>query len=461
MVQFASQGTLIEQLLGLPMSDRLAVIEKMTNDEALSVLYDWRVWARPKQIAPPGKWTTWLNMCGRGYGKTRTGAEWTNGKARTSKTGRGALVGQTYSDIVDTMIEGESGILACASPDFRPEFKRAKQRVVWPNGAQAKCFTAEKPRRLRGPQHEFVWGDEIASWQYPREAHDQIMFGLRIGPHPQLLYTTTPKPIELLVELMKEAVICWDLRDAQRGAAILQRSIGVVVSTGSSYENASNLSEEWFNRTIRPYEGTRLGDQEIMARLLTDVPGALWKRELLDQLRVRHIDPLPEFKRIVVACDPAVTSAVTSSETGIIVAAKGINGHAYVLNDRSGRYTPNGWARELVNAYHHFDADRIIAEINNGGELVKLNVHTLDANVAYRGVTASRGKTVRAEPVAALYEQGKVHHVGTFGLLESQMTTYVPDSGLASPDRMDALVWAITDLMLGKQGAFVVVPSGG
>lgn len=450
---------LIARVLALPPAERIDYVAGLTNDDALALLYDWRVWGRPKQFAPPGKWTAWLNMGGRGSGKTRVGAEWIQEKAQTSSTGRLALVGITYSDVLDTMIEGESGIMSVARPDFRPVLKKQSQRLVWPNGAQAKLFSAEKPRRLRGPQHEYVWSDEIAAYQYPSEVFNQIMFGLRIGAQPQLCMTTTPKPIELLIELVKDAVICHDLRDAPADAEILQRSIRCVVTTQTSFENRANLADEWFNNTIAPYLGTRLGDQEVLGKLMTDIEGALWSRELIDKSRIKLDErlgiKLPEMVRIVVACDPAVTTAKASNETGIIVCGKGDNGHAYVMADKSGRHKPDAWAQELVRCYEKYDADRIIGEVNNGGDLIEATVRTVDPNVAYKAVRASKGKLVRAEPIAALYEQGKIHHVGTFGLLEAQMTTWVPDSGLASPDRMDALVWGLTDLMLRAQGAFV------
>lgn len=450
-----ANAALITELLRLPEADRVRVVMGLSPSEATAILYDWRVWARPKQLRPPGRWQTWLNMAGRGYGKTRVGAEFIQDAAQRTTTGRLFLLGATTDDVRETMIWGESGIMAVAPPHFRPRHEVQRRRLVWPNGVTARLFSGEEPNRLRGPQHEYGWVDELAAFKYPTEAWDQLMFGLRLGPLPQVCVTTTPKPIPVIVRLAEGATECTVLREAPPGDPVLETSIPVVVTTGSSYENRANLSEMWYDTTIRPYEGTRLGEQEIMARLLTDVPGALWRLETIAAARLPLDAPLPEFKRIVVACDPAVTTKKNSNETGIVVAAKGTNGHGYILADRSGKLTPLQWAQKLVDAYNQYDADRIVGEVNNGGDLIETNIRAVDASVSYRDVRATRGKAVRAEPIAALYEQGKIHHVGTFGALEAQMTTWVPDGGLDSPDRMDALVWALTDLMLGKQGAFI------
>jgi len=449
----------IEDFLRIARADRATMIAEMPPAEALVLLTSWRLWARPKQLAPPGNWQVWLNMSGRGYGKTRTGAEWCHEQAEHNPIGRGCLIGATAGDARDIMIEGESGLLATARPNFRPRYNPSRRQIEWPNGALAKIFTAEEPERLRGPQHGWGWGDEWCAFKYPQEAWDQAMFGLRLGARPQLCVTTTPKPIKLLVDLLAEAIPCWELRHAPEGSEILARAIPTVVTTGSSYENVANLSESWYNRTIKPYEGTRLGDQEIWAKLLKDVEGALWTMALieLDRIKLADTAKVPEMRRIVVSCDPAVTMKKNSNETGIVVAGKGVNGHAYIFADASGKHSPDAWAKKLVELFDRHKADRVIAEVNQGGDLVESTLRTVDAirRVPYRGVHATRGKVTRAEPVAALYEQHKVHHVGTFGLLESQMTTWVPDSALASPDRMDALVWAITDLMLKGQGVYV------
>jgi phage terminase large subunit-like protein len=323
------------------------------------------------------------------------------------------------------MVEGDSGILATAPPGKRPTYEPSKRKLTWPNGASALLFSAEEPERLRGPQCEAFWADEVAAWKYLRETWDQLMFGFRLGASPRGVATTTPKPLPLLRELLSME--------------------GVVVTRGSTYENRDNLSPVFFQQIIARYEGSRLGRQELNAELLEDVEGALWSMGMIDALRRREH---PKLTRIVVAIDPAVTSGADSDETGIVVAGLGEDGHGYVLEDLSGRWSPDTWAKKAVGAYRTQKADRIIGEANNGGDLVEVNIRTVDRSAAFKKVHASRGKRTRAEPVAALYEQGKVHHVGGFAELEDQMSQWVPGTGVPSPDRMDALVWALTELML-------------
>lgn len=362
-------------------------------------------------------------MAGRGFGKTRTGAEWIRSRVETDKFGRLALVGATAADVRDIMVEGESGILAVSPPWFRPTYEPSKRRLTWPNGAMATTFSAEEPDRLRGPQHELLWADELGVWKYP-EAWHMALLGLRVGPHPQAVVTTTPKPIKILLDLVG--------------------SKRCVVTGGSTYENADNLAPSFLEQIVSQYEGTTIGQQEIYAQLLKELPGALWRRDQIAGLRLRIA---PELARIVVAVDPAVTSTEESSETGIIVAGLGIDRQGYVLADLSCRKSPDGWARVAVEAYRRWQADRVVAEVNNGGDLVETVVRTVDAQVSYKSVHASRGKRVRAEPVAALYEQKRIHHVGNFEALEDQMCMFTPNSS-TSPDRLDALVWAMTELML-------------
>lgn len=462
-----------KRLLSLEPEKRAQLLTLLTDAEARSILHDWSLWARPKQLAPPGRWRAWLRMAGRGEGKTRSGAEWINDKAERSKTGRLFLLAATYSDARDTMIEGESGILEVARPAFRPVFEPSRWRLIYPNGCKVKVFSAEKPNRLRGPQHEAGWIDELAAFQYPTEVYDMAMFGLRIGDNPQVMITTTPKPIELLVRLVSRAVVCTDLRAAPPESELLRRAISVVISVGTSYENRANLAESWFSDIISSYEGTRLGDQELLGVLLTDVPGALWNQKMIEDNRIKLRDPqgriisvlqalndhpgeyLPEMQRIVVAVDPPARSTAGSSEAGIVVAGKGVNRHGYMFEDLSGRMSPNKWASVAIKAFYDYKADKIIAERNNGGEMVESTIKGVDPDVPVKLVDATRGKVVRAEPIASLDEQGKIHHVGTFGACESQMTTWTPDSGLPSPDRMDARVWAFTELMT-KSGTVVV-----
>jgi phage terminase large subunit-like protein len=321
------------------------------------------------------------------------------------------------------MIEGESGILAISPPWNMPEYTSSLRKLTWPNGAFALTFSGENPEQLRGPQHEKAWVDELAKLKYPQETWDNLELGLRLGNNPQVVVTTTPKPVKIIRELYK---------DSQ-----------TYITSGSSYENAGNLAQAFIDRIIKKYEGTRLGRQELHAELLEDVKGALWNSKQIEDLRVSII---PEMKRVVVGVDPAVTNTSSSDEAGIVVAGLGIDDHGYVLDDASLRDSPDKWARAAVAAYHKLKADRIIGEANNGGDLVEIVIRTVDKSVSYKKVHASRGKLTRAEPVAALYEQKKVHHVGLFPLLEDEMTSWVP--GNPSPNRMDALVWALTELML-------------
>lgn len=370
----------------------------------------------------------WLIQAGRGWGKTRTGAEWVREQVESGKR-RIALIGPTAADCRDVMVEGDSGILSVCAGN-RPLYEPSKRRVTWPNGAIATTYSADEPDRLRGPQHDAGWCDEPAAWKYPTDCWDMMMFGLRLGDNPRVVATTTPRPIQLIRDLIKQPT--------------------TIVTRGRTADNAANLAPQFLEQIVGKYEGTRLGRQELEGELLDDVPGALWQRAQLDALRV---DAAPDLVRIVVAIDPAMTSGEKADETGMIAAGTGVDGHAYVLKDLSCRLSPDAWARRAVNAYVELKADRIVAEVNNGGDLVGQVIHTIDPNASYKAVHASRGKRVRAEPVSALYEQGKVHHVGAFPLLEDQQCTFVPDDFDGSPDRVDALVWALTELMLeGQQG---------
>lgn len=339
----------------------------------------------------------------------------------SGRCGRMALVGKTPGDVRDVMIEGESGLLAIHPKSERPEWNPSIRRLTWPSGAIATTYSSFNYDELRGPQHDGAWCDELCKWKYPRLAWDNLMLGLRLGAQPQVCVTTTPSPIELLKQLLKAAA--------------------TVVTRGTTYENLANLAPPFREQILRRYEGTRLGRQELGGEVLEDAEGALWQRENIEQHRVVK---MPELQRVVVAVDPAATSGADSNETGIIVAALGIDGQGYVLNDATLAGSPDAWARAAVAAYSRHHADRIVAETNQGGDMVEATIRTVDANVPYRGVHAARGKTIRAEPIAALYEQGRVHHIGTFTELEDQLCQWVP--GNDSPDRLDALVWAFSDL---------------
>jgi len=324
----------------------------------------------------------------------------------------------------DVMIEGESGILSVCEPWNLPTYEPSKRRLTWPNGAIATAYSAEEPDRLRGPQHTHAWCDEVAAWARP-DTWDMAMMGLRLGDHPQVVVTTTPK----MVPLMRT----------------IQASPGLIVTRGRTLDNSDNLAPSFLTGLMSRYEGTRLGRQELEGEDLDDNPDALWQRDAIDATRVREA---PELTRVVVAIDPAATSRADSDETGIVVAGLGADGRGYVLADRSGRYKPDAWARKAVEAYHQHKADRIVAEGNQGGEMVGHVLGTVESGLPIRIVHATRGKVTRAEPIAALYEQGRVSHVGSLAALEDQLCTWMPGAG--SPDRLDALVWALTELMLGR-----------
>lgn len=326
------------------------------------------------------------------------------------------------------MVEGESGLLAIYPNGEGPTYEPSKRRITWPDGAIATLYSADEPERLRGPQHTAAWCDEIAAWKYP-EALDQLNFGLRLGDDPRKIITTTPKPVKLVRDLISDPT--------------------TFVTRGSTYDNRANLAPAFFDEIIKKYEGTRLGRQELNAEILDDLPGALWTRALIEASR-RDIATMPALVRVVVAIDPAVTASEDSDETGIGVVGLDRNGHCWVLEDVSLRASPLQWASQAIKLLLKWRGDRIVGEVNNGGDLVEGNIRAVEPNCPFRQVRASRGKATRAEPVAAMYEQGRVHHViGTdLTLLEDQLCTWVPGSGMRSPDRMDWLVWAITDLVV-------------
>lgn len=392
------------------------------------LLHDWPLWARAKQLPPEGDWRVWLILAGRGFGKTRTGAEWVRALAETGRAGRIALVGETAGDARDVMVEGESGLLACCPPWGRPLYEPSKRRVTWPNGAMATCFSADDPDQLRGPQFDSAWADEIAKWRY-EAAWDNLMLGLRLGADPRCVATTTPKPRAWLSRLMADP--------------------RTVLTRGGTRENAANLAPAFLDQILARYDGTRLGRQEIEGEYLVDVPGALWTRALIEAARVPAAT-VPELQRVVVAVDPAVTSGAEADETGIVVAGRDAGTGFWVLEDLTGRLSPDLWARRVADAFARVRADTVVCEVNQGGDLVAATLRTVDPTLPVRSVRATRGKRLRAEPVAALYEQGRVRHAGAFDALEDQMTRFTGAPGDASPDRLDALVWALTDLMTGR-----------
>lgn len=441
--------SLADRLAHFSSNERKQILRGFGAATLDALRYHWPFWARPAQLPPPGDWVHWGIVAGRGSGKTRSAAEWVREKVKRMPGSRGALVGRAAKDVRDTMVQGESGLLQITPPDEMPHYEPSKARITWPNGTQAALYTSNAPDMLRGPQHDWYWADEVASWIRPEDTWDNLMFGLRLGQRPEGVFTTTPRPIKLVRMLMGK-------ERAEDGT--FQQYPGVVLAPRmSTYENIENLAPTFINTIVKKYQGTRLGRQELFGELLLDVPGALWTLEQIDTLRWKDRLPLPvNLRRIVVAIDPAVTSdPEESNETGIISVGRDNQKlpHFYVFSDDSGIVPAFQWATRAVNRYkdvgrwdHVVKADRVVGEVNNGGDLVEAQLRIVDPNVSYRAVHASRGKRTRGEPVAALYEQGRVHHCGSFDHLEDQMITWVPDMADDSPDRADALVWAISDL---------------
>lgn len=442
-------------LASLTVAEREAFLRKYSNPELEALRWNWRFWARPGQL-PPGSagaleprtnWVHWLPLAGRGWGKTKVGAQTVRSWDKPGEIIN--IVGPTASSVRSVMIEGESGLMSCYPPQGRPQYIPSLHKINFPSGAVGFTFSADEPERLRGPQCTKYWADEPCAWRFLDDAWDNLMFGFRLGDDTRGICTTTPRPVKWLLDLIANPA--------------------TVTTRHSSYENRANLAPAFFEDIVRKYEGTRIGRQELNAEILTDVPGALWTRGLIDATRMRDMGQVvwEAMIRIVVAIDPAVTSNPDSDETGIVVAGLtlGPNNitHVIVLDDLSMKGTPLEWANVAIAAYrsprgHRMGADRIVAEVNNGGDLVAGNIRGVDPNVAFRAVRASRGKLLRAEPVAALYEQGRVHHVGAFTELEDQMCGWTPQSGEKSPDRLDALVWAVTDLLIDPEQMITRIP---
>ncbi|GHC46348.1 large terminase [Gemmobacter tilapiae] len=411
----------------------------LSEGALLALPWLFEFWALPHQLPPEGAWKTWVIMGGRGAGKTRAGAEWVRaevegaGPLDAGRSRRVALVGETVDQAREVMIFGESGILACSPPDRRPEWQAGRKQLVWPNGAVGQVFSAHEPESLRGPQFDAAWVDELAKWKKGAEVWDMLQFALRLGDHPRQVVTTTPQNVAVLKGIL--------------------RNPSTVVTHAPTEANRAYLAASFLEEVKGRYGGTRLGRQELEGLLLEDAEGALWTARGLEAARVEDV---PALTRIVVAVDPPVTGHGASDECGIVVAGVVAEGpvqgwKAYVLEDASVQgATPDGWARAAVSAMERHGADRLVAEVNQGGDLVEAVVRQVRGNVAYRGVRASRGKVARAEPVAALYEQGRVHHVRGLGRLEDQMCqmTATGFEGKGSPDRVDALVWALTALII-------------
>jgi phage terminase large subunit-like protein len=420
----------MSSLASLPEAERAKVIASLTEVEAESLLWDWRAWARPNQLAPEGDWMTWLVLAGRGFGKTRTGAEWIREEVTAKRMSRIALIAETQKDLEEVMVFGDSGINSVFPPHQRPRITKKPIRVEFHTGAVAFGYNATEPDQLRGPQFDGAWGDELAKWRYARETWDQLQFGLRLGKRPRQIITTTPRPIPILKEILASST--------------------TVVTRGVTTDNRANLASSFIKTIVDKYAGTRLGRQELSAEILDDVPDALWTRSALDRDR-RKPSEIPSLRRVVVAVDPAAKKndiPEDGAATGIVVAGVGDDGRGYVLDDATCRESPNGWARKAIACFDRYEGDCIVGEINNGGDMVESTIRAVRTTVPFKEVTASRGKWVRAEPIAALYEQGRISHVGTFAALEDEMVNFGPNGmvGDASPDRVDALVWALTEL---------------
>jgi phage terminase large subunit-like protein len=394
---------------------------------------EWWLDARPDQLAPAGDWLTWLVLGGRGAGKTRTGAEWVRRLATEGRpAGPIALVGETFADVREVMIEGVSGLLTIHPPHDRPLWHRSRMRLEWSGGIVAQAFSAEDPDSLRGPQFAAAWLDEVSKWRYPDAAFDMLQFGLRLGDRPRQVVTTTPRPIPLLKRL---------LADANRTTA---------VSRATTADNADHLAPHFLSRIVARYEGTRLGRQELLGEMIEDRADALWQRGAIEAGRVRIA---PRLNRILVAVDPPASRR--SGRCGIVAAGLGDDGAAYVIADASvAEVRPAEWAAAAVALYRRLDADALVAEVNQGGDMVAAVMREVDSGVPVKEVRATRGKWLRAEPVAALYAQGRVRHAGALPELEDEMCDFGLDglSAGRSPDRLDALVWAITALMLEASG---------
>ena len=406
---------------------------KKAEAEAFNLRTSWLETARDKQLQPKVEHYIWLILAGRGWGKTRTGAQDIALYALRNPNVNCAVVAPTHGDLRRVCFGGNSGLLSILPKECFLNSKDLKgysssvSEVRLFNGSKITGYAAQEPDRLRGPQFHRAWCDEVAAWRYP-EAFDQLMFGLRLGDNPQCVITTTPKPIQLIKNLVE--------RD------------DVYVTRGNTFENEANLAESALTMLKEKYEGTTIGRQELYAEIVDDIDGALWTNKLIDRTRLQK-DTEKDLSQIIVAIDPAVTANANSDETGIIVVGKDFNNNFYVLEDLSGRHSADKWGRIAINAFYEWEADRIVAEVNNGGDLVERLIRNIDTNVPYRSVRETRGKILRAEPIAALYEQDRVHHIGLYPELEQQMCSYTGETN-TSPDRLDALVWGLTELSKSK-----------
>jgi phage terminase large subunit-like protein len=436
--------SLMEQIARLPKEEQMAALAGLNMEV---VQWDWSMWARPEQRPPDSTdWSIWLYLAGRGAGKTRSAAEWVREKAKYTNQGqlRFALVARTAADVRDVIVEGESGIMNVSPPSERPHYEPSKRRLTWPNGNTATLFTADEPDGLRGPQCHYAWADELAAWRQTPDAAgmtswDNLRVSARLGAHPQIIATTTPKRVPILYQLIDEA-----------------KSGRVIVSKGSTLDNAGNLSEAYLQAITGVYEGTRLAAQELYGEMLDDVEGALWVMEMIEKSRQGILPPQAPLRCIGV--DPSVAEN-PRDECGIVVCASTADRdlykrHAWVLEDATIHGSPEVWASKVVEMARRWGAP-VVAEVNQGGALVRSAINSIDPNVKVLEVHSKHGKALRAEPIVLAYEQERVHHIGYLAELESQMTSWIPEETKKSPDRVDALVHAMTALLVKPPAGFV------
>ena len=424
---------------GLPALDEEtqdAFLSSLSSEQVGETRWHWSLWARPEQLPPPGDWRVWLILAGRAFGKTRAGAEWVRTIARTNPDARIALIGASLGDARAVMVEGESGLLSVGAPDRAPKFEPSLRRLTWDNGAQATIYGAAEPEALRGPQHSHAWCDELGKWDVSanraERCWDNLLLGLRLGEHPRMLATTTPRAVPLLRRLLAE-----------------EADGDVIVTRGASRANIANLPLRFLKDMEKTYGQSALGRQELEGEMLYDLPGALWTRALIEQSRVARV---PAMTRVIVGVDPPASAL--GDACGIIVCGLGDDGFAYVQADLTvEKASPERWARAVANASATWLADRVVAEANQGGEMVASVLRAANSTLPIKLVHARHGKGARAEPVAALYECGRVRHTGTFPQLEDELCGLMVGGDYRgpgrSPDRADACVWALTELMLG------------
>lgn len=422
---------ILARLAALPPARAVAMLRKLSAVERRALNDAWWIWAHRGQLAPAGDWRVWMIRAGRGFGKTRAGAEWLSECARQMPGARIALVGASLEEARRVMVEGTSGLLAVAHHGEAISWAPTSGRLTFASGAQARIFSADAPETLRGPEHHLAWCDELAKWRRGDATWDNLLMGLRLGEQPRVLVTTTPRP----TALMRRVLALPDL----------------VETRGRTRDNP-HLPPSFVAAMAAQYGGTRLGRQELDGELIDDVEGALWTRAMVETCRVR---PAPALTRVVVGVDPPASAG--GDACGIVAVGLGADGHAYVLEDASvAGQSPEGWARAVVQAAARHGADRVVAEANQGGDMVRSVLQAADAALPVRLVHATRGKVARAEPVAALYERGRVHHVGAWQALEDELCGLMVGGGYGgpgrSPDRADALVWAVTALLVGRRG---------